>query len=357
MQWRGKVATATGFVQHLSPAEQEPADAVQEMFRIVSGFWLSRAVQVAATLGIPDLVSAQPRSVKELAAETSTDPQSLYRLLRALASSGIFHEVDGQRFTRTALSDVLRSGVPGSLRSAAVTELGNVHYESWGHLIDSVKTGGPAFHQVFGMGPWEYMARNPEMAALFNDSMTNLTRAVQRAISKAYDFSPYRRIVDVGGGQGLLLAGILAANPGARGILFDRAQVMEEARSVLAGCAEAERIELVGGDFFESVPAGGDLYTLKWIIHDWADREALRILENVRRAMAPNARVLLLEAVLPEANTPSLAPFMDLNMMVMAGCQERRVSEYRDLLAKAGLHLTNVFATESLVSLIEAIRS
>jgi hypothetical protein len=185
--------------------------------------------------------------------------------------------------------------------------------------------------------------------------MTRLTEVVLRAVTAVYDFTPYRHIIDVGGGQGRLLAGILGQNRAARGTLFDQPQVIDEARAVLTGDPARERIDLAPGDFFECVPEGGDLYTLKWIIHDWADAEALRILRNVRCAMSSTSRLLLLEVVLPEENKADLGPLMDLNMLVMTGGRERRASEFRDLLAGAGLRLARVYATESPISVVEAL--
>jgi hypothetical protein len=345
------MATATAFESFAGP---ERAQAQQEMFKIVSGFWLSRAVQVAATLGLSDLVAGEPRTAEELSEDTGTNPTALYRLMRALASSGIYRETDGRRFAQTPLSDLLRSDVPGSLRASAMSELGMVHYEAWGRLLQSVKTGEAAFERLFGMDPWQYLERHLDVAAVFDESMARLTEAVQRAVARVYDFGPYRKVVDVGGGQGRLLAGILEGNPHARGVLQDRAPVIEHARRALAHSPAGRRIDLVPGNFFESVPAGGDLYTLKWILHDWDDERALRILKNVRQAMAPGARVVLIECVLPEPNTPALGPLGDLNMMVMTGGKERCASEFRELLAAAGLSLTDIYATDSPVSVIEA---
>ena len=322
---------------------------------MVSGFWLSRAVQVAATLKIPDLVADGPKSVDELAAATSCNPGALYRVLRGLASFGVFRELNNRRFASTATTEVLRSDIPGSMRATVMTELGNFHYKAWGDLITSVKTGEVAFDRVFGHGPWEYLEQNPDMSELFNESMTRVTEVVERGVSEVYDFSPYRKIVDVGGGQGRLLSAMLRSNTNARGVLFDSPRVIEQARRVLTGNPEADRIDFVGGDFFENVPEGGDLYTLKWIIHDWAEREALRILRNIRCAMAPGARVLLLECVLPEANHADFGSLMDVNMLVMTGGRERRASEYAELLAEAGLRMTQVYLTQSPVSIVEAV--
>jgi hypothetical protein len=336
-----------------SPAQRQ--QAAGQIFEIISGFWLSRSLQVFATLGIADLLAEGPQSSAELAAATDTHPEAVYRLLRGLASAGIVQELPGRIFEAGPVSDMLRRDQPGSLRSSVMTELGLVHYTSWGHLIDSVRTGGIAFDKTFGMNAWEYLQGHPDMAALFDDSMTKITEVLQPAIAKAYDFTPFRRVVDVGGGQGRLLSDILTASPEARGVLADRAQVIEESRHVLAQHPTRHRIELVPTDFFHSVPAGGDLYTLKWIIHDWAEPLALQILNNIRAAMAPGAKVLLFETVLPEANTRHFGPFMDLNMLVMTGGCERRASEYAELLQKAGLRQTRVIPTESPVSIVEAV--
>lgn len=338
-----------------SPAQRQQAAA--QIFEIITGFWLSRSLQVFATLGVADHLADGPKSATELAAASATNPDALYRLLRGLASAGVVTELPGRRFQAGPVSDILRLDQPGSLRSTVMTELGLVHYASWGNLLDTVRTGDIAFDKHFGMDAWAYMQNNPDLAALFDDSMTKITEVLQAAISKAYDFTPFRHVVDIGGGQGRLLSDILTANPVARGVLADRAQVIEEARAVLAGHPARNRIELTPTDFFHSVPAGGDLYTLKWIIHDWAEDLALRILRNIAAAMAPGAKVLLLETVLPEANTRHFGPFMDLNMLVMTGGRERRESEYAELLAKAGLRLTRVIPTESPVSLVEAVAS
>jgi AcrR family transcriptional regulator len=335
-----------------SPTQRQ--EAAGQIFEIVSGFWLSRSLQVYATLGIADQLATGPKSAGDLAAAAGADPESLYRLLRALASAGVLTELPGRQFEAGAISEILRKDQPGSLRSTVMTELGLVHYTSWSHLLDSVRTGGIAFDNTFGMNAWEYMQQNPHLAAIFDDSMTKVTEVLQGAIARAYDFSPFRKIVDVGGGQGRLLSDILSANPAARGILADRAQVIEEAQTVLAGHPARPRIQLVPTDFFHSVPAGGDLYTLKWIIHDWAQEPATLILRNIRNAMAPGAKVVLIETVLPEANTRHFGPFMDLNMLVMTGGRERRGNEYADLFAQAGLRLTRIIPTESVVCLIEA---
>lgn len=348
------MATGTVHQVNAEAAALEHQAAAQQVFGIITGFWLSRAVQVAATLEIPDLLADGPRDVQDLAAATSTHAPSLYRLLRALASGGVLRELPGQCFEATTISNLLRKDVPGSMRSTAVTELGLMHYAAWGNMIDAVRTGEYAFQSTFQTDPWTYLKGHPQLAATFNDSMTNLTRVVQRAILEVYDFTPYRKIIDIGGGQGQLLSAMLGASPEAHGVLFDAASVIQQAREVLQHEPVKQRIEFHPGNFFESVPAGGDLYTMKWILHDWADAESRLILENIRKVMAPGARVLIFDAVLPEPNVPDFGPMMDLNMLVMTGGRERTASEFSDLLASAGLRLVRVYKTNSPLGIVEA---
>lgn len=335
----------------MQPESPTPTD---RMFQIITSYWTSRAVYVAAKLGLADLVSDRPRTAQELAESTSTDAASLYRVLRALASVGIFNEDEQGRFANTAVSEILRSGVPGSLRATAISELGDDHYEAWTDVLHSVRTGQIAFDQRFGMPVWDYYQKHPADGAVFNESMTGLTRAVEAAVVASYDFSRFSRVVDVGGGHGGLLAAILAVNSNASGVLFDAPQVVDGAGERLRSLGLAGRSEAVGGDFFASVPDGGDLYTLKWIIHDWDDERSVAILGNCRRAMGPGGRLLLVEAVVPPRNEPSFAKFMDLNMLVMTGGRERTEEEFRRLLASARFRLTRTVATPSPFSVLEA---
>ncbi|SIO58072.1 hydroxyneurosporene-O-methyltransferase [Singulisphaera sp. GP187] len=336
---------------------QATPSPTEQLFQIINGFWTSRAVYVAAKLGLADFVQEGPKSADELAAATGTHAPSLYRVLRALASTGIFLEDEQGRFAATPLSDVLRSGVPGSLRASAISELGEDHYDAWRNVLQSVKTGEIAFDHHFGMPVWEYYAQNQEVAQVFNESMSGLTRSIEAAVVRSCDFSHGRTVVDVGGGHGTFLAAILKANPTAKGILFDAPRVVAEGQNgLLSAEGLGGRIEAVGGDFFASVPGGGDIYTLKWIIHDWDDAKSVAILKNCHRAMARGGRLLLVESVIPPRNEPSLGKFMDLNMLVMTGGRERTADEFRDLLAAAGFRLARIIATPSPVSVIEALR-
>ncbi|MBA2702839.1 MAG: methyltransferase [Blastocatellia bacterium] len=326
------------------------------MLQMISGFWISRAVYVAAKLGVADHLSDGYRTIDELAAATGTHAPSLYRVLRALASVGVFTE-DGKRgFALTPLAETLRTDVSGSLRAFATVELGEEHYPAWGELLHSVRTGEIAFDRAFGMPVWEFFEQNPENAKTFNDAMTGMTLAVNDAVLSSYDFSSIGKMIDVGGGHGSLIASILKAHPEMRGILFDAPPVIEGARRRLQDEGIAERCEAIAGDFFESVPGGGDAYILKWIIHDWDEERSITILKNCHRAMAENGRLLLVEAVVPHGSEPHFSKFIDLNMLVMTGGRERTEDEYRKLFEASGFRLTRIIPTESPMSIIEGER-
>jgi hypothetical protein len=326
------------------------------MLQMISGFWISRAIYLAAKLGIADHLRDGPKTVEELAAATGTHAPSLYRVLRALASVGVFHE-DGKRaFALTPLAETLRTDAPGSLRAFATVELGEEHYPAWGELLHSVKTGEIAFDRAFGMPVWKFFEENPDNAKTFNDAMTGFTLAVNDAVLSSYDFSSISKIVDVGGGHGSLIASILRANPKMKGVLFDAPPVIEGAQHRIRDEAIAERCEAVAGDFFDSVPSGGDAYIVKWIIHDWDDERSVTILKNCHRAMADNGTLLLVEAVVPHGSEPHFSKYMDLNMLIMTGGRERTEDEYRTLLEASGFKLTRIVPTKSPMSIIEGER-
>ena len=323
------------------------------MLQIISGFWISRAVYVIAKLGIPDLLKSGPKTAEELAAATRTHAPSLYRVLRALASVGVLESHDRQ-FAQTPLSETLVTDAPGSLRWFTVSELGQEHYPAWGNLMQSVRTGEIAFDHFFGVDVWGYFQRNPEDAAVFNDSMTAVTAAANEEIMTKYDFSGFKKVVDVGGGHGGLITSILKNNSHVRGVLFDAPQVIEGARPKIEAAGLADRCETVSGDFFKSVPAGGDAYVMKWIIHDWDDQKAVTILRNCRNEMQPNGKLILVDCVVPETNEPHFSKFIDLNMLVMTGGKERTEEEFEELLADAGFKLLRVIPTDVPTSIVEA---
>jgi O-methyltransferase domain len=258
------------------------------LFRMVTGYYISRAIWVAAKLGIADLLVDGPRHYGDLAKATDMHAPSLNRVLRLLASAGIFVEQEFGHFALTPIGGCLRTGVPGSMR-AAVLLFGGRTQDTWRELLHSVQTGEPAFPRVWGMDPFTHMEQHPEEAAVFDEAMADWTKHVAIATAAAYDFSPFRTIVDVGGGNGVLLAGILKANPGLRGVLFDRPHVVERGRARLAALGVADRCTVVGGDFFQEVPRGGDAYLLKHVIHDWNDERAGEILASCHRAMRSEA--------------------------------------------------------------------
>src|SRR5215475_2588238 len=298
------------------------------MLQMITGFWVSRAIYVAAKLGLADLVKDSPKTANELARLTGTHSPSLYRALRALASVGVFTD-DGQgRFAQTPLSETLRSDTPGSLRALAMVELGQEHYLAWGNLMHSVKTGEIAFDNLFKQSVWEYYARNPEDARNFNESMRGLSVMINAAVIKAYDFSGVDKIVDVAGGTGGLIGAILGAHPRMRGVLFDLPHVIAEAGPMLDAAGVRDRCATAAGDFFGSVPEGGDVYAMKWIIHDWDDEKATSILKNIHRAMNEKGKLLLVEMVIPKGDQSDLSKLMDLEMMVMTGGRERTEAEF-----------------------------
>ncbi|MBV9958516.1 MAG: methyltransferase [Acidobacteria bacterium] len=325
------------------------------MLQLISGFWISRGIYIAAKLGLADLLHEGPQTAEALAAATVTHAPSLYRVLRALASVGVFTE-DERGFALTPVSETLRTDAPGSLRFFAMTELGEEHYPAWGDLLHSVQTGDIAFDHVYGMPIWEFFAQNRENARIFNNAMTNMTLAVNEAVLASYDFSGIRRIVDVGGGHGSLLISILKANPQMTGMVFDAPQVVEVARANIEAAGLASRCEAVAGDFFEAVPEGADAYIMKWIIHDWNEERSARILSNCHRAMAEGDKLLLVEAVVPSGSEPHFSKFIDLNMLVMTGGRERTEEEYRQLFATSGFRLKGCVPTASPMSVIEGER-
>ncbi|MGW2642833.1 methyltransferase [Streptomyces sp. NPDC001348] len=325
------------------------------MFQIVTSFWVARAVHAATALGVPDALADEPRTTADLAAATGTDPRSLARLLRTLAGVGVLRSDTDGRYTTTPLGDALRSDVPGSLASFVQMELGEAHHAAWGLLVDSVRSGEPVFERAVGKKIWQFFADTPAMNAHLGKAMTGLTAMVADAVLDVYDFGRHERIVDVGGGEGGFLASILTAHPRAHGVVLDLPHVVAHGRERIEAAGLADRCELVGGDFFEKVPEGGDLYTMKWVLHDWDDDAAVEILRSCRRVMGANARLLVVDTVVPEGDGFSPSKIIDLNMMVLSGGQERTADEFRRLLAAAGFTLSRILPTRSPSSVVEAV--
>jgi O-methyltransferase domain/Dimerisation domain len=344
--------TAPAIEKEQEQPNQTPAPI--QMLQIISGFWISRAVYVIAKLGIPDLLKSGPKTAAELASATGTHAPSLFRILRALVSVSVLSSTEDGRFAQTPLSETLVTDAPGSLRWFAVSELGQEHYPAWGNLMHSVKTGEIAFDNFFGADIWKYFQQNPEDAEVFNNSMTSVTAHTNEAITSLYDFSQFGTIVDVGGGHGGLITSILEKNPQVKGILFDAAEVIEGARPKIEAAGLADRLETVAGDFFKSVPEGGDAYIMKWIIHDWDDEKSNTILRNVRSRMQPNSKLILVDCVVPETDEPHFSKFIDLNMLVMTGGKERTEKEFAQILEAAGFKLLRVIKTDVPHSIVEA---
>jgi len=341
------------------PETNQPNQAMPPQLAILqmaSGYWVSQSLYVAAKLGIADLLKDSPKSCDELATATGTNAPSLYRVLRALASLGVFAETQPNHFTLTPLAACLQSDVPNSFRAYVIMQ-NEEHYQAWGELMHSVQTGGSSFEHIYGMNFFEYYAQNPESAKIFDESMTNLSVIHSAAIAPSYDFSSIQTLVDVGGGEGLLIASILKSNPTLKGVLFDRPHVIERAKRFLEAEGVLERCQLAAGNFFESVPEGGDAYILKYIIHDWDDERAIAILKQCHKVMPANGKILVAEQVIPPGNEPFMGKLLDLQMLVMTdGGRERTEAEYIALFEKAGFKLTRIVPTQDDVSLIEGIR-
>ena len=331
-----------------------PMNSTYAVFRMASAYWASQTIYVAAKLGIADVLGEGSKSGDEIASATGANGNSLARLTRALVGLGLLSVDGGGRFRLTGIGASLQSSRPGSMRSL-ILMLGEEHYQAWGKLIHSVKCDTPAFDQVFRRPLFEYLAENAAAAQTFNEAMSDLTSLMALATILAYDFSGSRVVADIGGGHGMLLDSILRTNPATKGILFDSEQVIAAAGRHIWNQGGGDRRQGVGGDFFESVPAGADTYILKNVLHDWSDEQALRILQNCRRAMDSHAKLLVIEMVLPLADDAVFGSLLDLNMLVMSGGRERTKDEYCSLLEKTGLHLTQVIPTLAPVSILEAM--
>ena len=320
----------------------EPRD---RLLALVRGYRISQSIYVATRLGIPDLLADGPREVDELAQATRSHPDSLRRVLLFLAGVGVLEKVGPDRFALAPMGAALRKGVPGSLQPAVLFLLNESHWRPWGHLLHSVRTGETAFDHVHGASLFDYLAQHPEVSALFNQGMVGNSPAHARLVAASYDFSGMRMVIDVGGGRGRLLATILARHPHLSGILLDQTHVIDSARETLEEAGVSGRCELVGGNFFEAVPKGGDAYILRNIIHDWQDDQAVAILTTCCRAMAAGARLLLVEREL--ADDPRAALLVlhaDLEMLVNVGGRERTTEEYAALFARSGLRLARTIS-------------
>jgi len=330
------------------------APAPVALLEMIWGSMVTQALYVAAKLGIADLLADGPLTPEEIARRVNASSDGVFRLLRALASRGVFTARPDGRYELTPLAEPLRSDAPVSMRSVALLWGSPEAWEHWGHLLDSVRTDEPAVPAIRGMDLWAYLGTNPGFAAEFNSAMTTFSNLVKAPVLAAYDFSPFSTIVDVGAGHGAMLAAILQRTPAARGVLFDQPSVTTGAADVLRAHGVERRCTIESGSFFDGVPPGGDAYVLKNIIHDWEESKALAILRNIREVIQPDGRLLLIEMVLPEGNSGHMGNVFDLEMLLDLGSRERTEHEYQQLLSKAGFELTRVVQTASPACVVES---
>lgn len=319
------------------------------VFQMGTAYWISQAVYVATKIGVVDALD-RPRSCEEIAKATGANEPCLFRLLRVLCQLGILREKNG-RYELTRVGRPLQRNSPGSL-GAMICTLGEIHYEAWGNLLHSVKTGEPAFNNLFGTGLFQYLAKHPDDGKTFNAAMTDFSGLASYAVALAYDFSKVHSIVDVGGGHGRFLRTILEMNPRTQGIVFDLPSVIDGTTQRLAHLNG--RCTAVAGDFFAGIPSGADVYILSGVLHDWDDLRSVAILRNCRRALGSTGRVLIVESIVPQGRNASFNTLLDLNMLVMCGGRERTKAEFQDLLQAAELKLERVCSTLSPLKIIEA---
>jgi O-methyltransferase/methyltransferase family protein len=325
-----------------------------ELMGIATGYQGSRALTVATELGIADLLRGGPRPVGDLALATGTHEPTLYRLLRALASVGVFHEDNERCFSLTPMGQLLRSDALTSVGAVARFVGRDYHWTAWGHLLHSVRTGENASRAALGTDVWTYRERHPEENEIFNAAMAALSRAGAGPELVAYDYGRHRIIADIAGGTGVLLSAILRKHPESRGILFDQPHVVAAARTILEREGVADRVRIESGSFFERVPSGADAYVMRRTLHNWLDTEAVAILRCCRAAMRPDARLLLIESVVGPPNADPQSKFSDLGMLVSPGGRERTESEWSALLAEGGFKLHQVHPAGPTAAVIEA---
>lgn len=342
------------------PKKTTPEAAMRSL---IAGYWVSRLVYVAAKLGIADLLREAPRTVEELAAAASVQAPALYRILRTLASYGVFEEIKGKRFKLTPLGATLRTDVPASMHGFALMLVEKHVWYAWEQLLYAVQTGQLPFDRIFGEPFYQYLEKHPDDLKVFGEAMTSLSGTENPAIAAAYNTTyrsaRIRTLVDVAGGHGSFLATILKTNPKLNGVLFDLPSVIARAAKDRHVTAKgiADRCRLESGDFFESVPRGGDAYILKYVLHNWDDENCLKILANCRAAMNDNGRILVADPVIAPGNAPDWGKLLDIQMMVVVSGRERTKEEFAALFRKTGLKLIRVVRTKCPLSIVEAVRA
>jgi hypothetical protein len=350
---------------HYSNLDQVMAQSIQaaplslpphvELIQMGTGSAVAHVIHIAAKLGLADLLADGPRCAAELAGPLDLHAPSLHRLMRTMASLGLLTEGEEQRFSLTKLGEALETGAPGSARATLLMTGSSWVGTGFANILHSLRTGRTGFEKAQGMPLFDYLAQHPEDASVFSEAMIGLHGAEPPAVAAAYDFSPFRTVVDVGGATGNMLAAILARYPEPRGLLFDRPHVVVNATKSLKANGIVDRVAIEAGDFFQTVPTGGDAYILSHILHDWNDEQCLTVLSHCRKAMKPGARLLIVEMVLPPGDAPHPGKILDMVMLVLVGGLERTETEYARLLDKASFRLSRVVATQSPVSVVEAV--
>jgi hypothetical protein len=332
---------------------QAAAPPPQVMFKMITGFWVSQTVGTLARLGVCDRLIDGPRSAELLAEDVEADPRALFRVLRAAASIGVVTRHDDDTFALTPVGQTLCSNVPGSMRDMAIAQTATGHWAPWGSFTEAVRTGRAQSEKALGKSIFEHYAENGEERSAFMGAMQNLSALVASELVRLVDWSGVQTVADIGGSDGTLVSAVLEACAETRGVLLDLPGVADKARGAVEARGLAERCEVVGGDFFESVPAA-DAYVLKQILHDWDDDQNVRILRNIAKALPKGGRVLVVEMIIPDDDSPSPAQLMDLNMLAMLPGRERTEAEYAALFEAAGLQLRSVTHTHSPFQIIEA---
>jgi hypothetical protein len=329
-------------------SDQQP-NPRQQLVQMLTSYWVAQSIHVAAKLKLADLIESGHKTAAELAPTTKTQPQALYRLLRALSSVGIFSEDEQTRFHMTPMAECLIDR-PGSQYAVAMM-MGDEHYRSWGELLYSVQTGKPAFNHLYGKGVFEYLSEHADAAKIFDAAMTGFHGPETQAMIDAYDYAGVNTLVDIGGGNGTVLKAVLGRYPAMKGILYDLPGVIERAKANLADLGP--RCQTIAGSFFEAIPGGGDAYQMRHIIHDWTDEQCHTILTHIRKVIPKTGRLLVIEMVIKPRNEPQPAKWLDLNMLVLPGGRERTEAEYAEMYARAGFRLERVVPTPTEVSVIE----
>ncbi|MBO9690851.1 methyltransferase [Chryseobacterium sp.] len=320
-----------------------------KMFQILGGLWLTGCVKTAAELNVADLLASGPKTISRLAEETQSQIMPLYRVMRALSSVGIFEESENKTFVLNDFGAALQTDVPGTAKNFVLTIM-NEHFPTYGDLTYAVQTGKIPFEHIHGKDLWGFYKEFPEIGENFGKGMTGMSGMELTGIIENYDFKAYQKIIDIGGGNGTMMYAILNSSPESSGIIFDEANVIEKTLQLIPENLK-NRCTVATGSFFNEVPKGGDLYTMKWIIHDWSDEECVQILQNCYHAMPKGAKLLILDAVIPDdsLNQPHIAKLLDIVMLACLTGKERSLSEFKTIIERAGLRFNRLIqiGTES----------